>query len=70
MCDWSDADGENWKEEQRRKAAVEKGRREQAEREAKLEEEYQKELEKWRAEKGRDAPKSIEELKNAVLKEI
>ncbi|MBR0335156.1 MAG: hypothetical protein IIX13_09505 [Bacteroidales bacterium] len=70
LCDWSDADGENWKEEQRRKAAVEKGRREQAEREAKLEEEYQKELEKWRAEKGRDAPKSIEELKNAVLKEI
>ena len=70
LRDWSDADDENWKEEQRRKAAAEKGRREQAEREAKLEEEYQKEIEKRLAEKGRSGTGSLDELKIAVLRRV
>lgn len=46
LRDWDAADAPKRVEEEARRAAVEKGRQEQAEREAKLEEEYQREFEK------------------------
>ena len=70
LRDWADADKPDRAEQERHRAAVERGRKEQAEREARLEAEKEKELEERRAEKGWDAPKSLEELKKAVLKAI
>lgn len=70
LRDWADADRPDREEQEKHRAAVERGRKEQAEREARLEAEKEKELEERRAGKGWDAPKSIEELKKAVLKEI